>query len=352
MEINNFIVNSSVSIRDSVKKMDEYGKGFILTSDENGNITGIVTDGDFRRSVLNGIKLDIAVEEIANSNFKRVQHTYDESEVADFFNNFKINQIPVLENGKLVDILYRGDYPAKKVSRPTKKLSGVSAVIMAGGYGTRLAPFTYVLPKPLIPINETPIIHIIMDRLAEFGINNFHVSLNHKANMIKAYFKDTNHDFNIGYILEDKPLGTAGALKFLKEELKDTFFVTNCDIIIKSDYSDIYNFHKSGGYDFTLVASMQHHVVPYGVCEIEPGGELRTITEKPEYDFLVNTGMYVLEPSVLEFIPEGRLYHITHLIDDLKAAGKAVGVFPVSEKSWIDIGQWEEYRKAVKLLEG
>jgi len=127
--------------------------------------------------------------------------------------------------------------------------------------------------------------------------------------------------------------------------------VSNCDIIIKGDYSKIYKFHKKGKYLLTLVGSMQHYTIPYGVCEIKNGGELETIREKPEYDFLVNAGMYLLEPSVLKFIPENRFYHITDLIKELQKNNQKVGVFPVSEKSYIDVGQWEEYKKTMKELE-
>ena len=221
---------------------------------------------------------------------------------------------------------------------------------MAGGKGTRLAPFTYILPKPLIPIGEKPVIEIIIDEYIKFGVNNFFISVNHKANMIKAYFEDINHEYSIGYVIEDKPLGTAGSLKYLEGKIDSDFFVSNCDIIIKENYNSIYDFHKKNDNILTLVSSMQHHTIPYGVCEIENGGTLKSITEKPQYDFLVNTGMYILSPEALKYIPENEFFHITHLIEKLKDDGKKVGVFPVSEKSWIDIGQWTEYKKAVEFL--
>ena len=222
---------------------------------------------------------------------------------------------------------------------------------MAGGKGTRLEPFTYIMPKPLIPIGNKPIIEIIIERFAEFGINEFYISLNYKANMIKAYFEGRPISEFLHYILEDSPLGTAGALKKLKDLIKSTFIVSNCDIIVKSDYSKIIDFHKSGKYDLTLVASMHHYTIPYGVCYVENGGDLKEISEKPEYDFLINTGMYVLEPNVIDFIPENTFYHITHLIDNLKKNNRKVGVYPVYEKSWIDVGQWEEYKNAIKYLQ-
>jgi NDP-sugar pyrophosphorylase family protein len=166
--------------------------------------------------------------------------------------------------------------------------------------------------------------------------------------MIKAFFEELPIAKYLHYITEDIPLGTAGALKKLKNIVNTTFIVSNCDILIKDDYSKIVDFHKAGNYDLTLVASMQHYTIPYGVCYIENGGDLKGISEKPEYDYLVNTGMYVLEPGVIDFIPDNTFYHITHLIEDLKKNNRRIGVYPVYEKAWIDIGQWEEYKNAIK----
>ena len=185
---------------------------------------------------------------------------------------------------------------------------------------------------------------------AKFGMKDFYISINHKGKMIKAYLEDHEGDYFFRYISENKFLGTAGALKYLDGKLDSPFFVSNCDIIIKDDYTKIYDFHKKGGYALTLVASMQHHTIPYGVCEIENGGDLKSIIEKPQYDFLVNTGMYVLDPEVLGYIPENEFFHITHLMEKLKKEGLKIGVYPVSEKSYIDVGQWNEYKNAMKVM--
>jgi NDP-sugar pyrophosphorylase family protein len=126
--------------------------------------------------------------------------------------------------------------------------------------------------------------------------------------------------------------------------------VTNCDIIIKADYASIYEFHQKGGFDITLVASAKEYVIPYGTCELNADGHLSHINEKPQYDFLINTGLYVLNPDVLKIIPENEFYHITHLIEDAKNQGKKVGVFPIDDDAWIDVGQWTEYQQVVTKL--
>ena len=152
------------------------------------------------------------------------------------------------------------------------------------------------------------------------------------------------------FINEKKPLGTAGSLKFLTKKLDKPFFVSNCDIIVKANYESIYDFHLSGKYDITLVASTKEYIIPYGTCILNKSGHLLKIDEKPEYNFLVNAGLYVLNPSILNFIPENKFYHITNLIEDLLKQNMKIGVFPIDEDEWIDVGEWAEYKKAVERL--
>ena len=149
---------------------------------------------------------------------------------------------------------------------------------------------------------------------------------------------------------EHEPLGTAGSLRFLGGKFKHPFFVTNCDIIIKADYSSLYEFHQKGNYSITLVASAKEYIIPYGICKLNKDGHLSHVNEKPQYDLLINTGLYVLNPEVLQLIPENRLFHITHLIEDAIKMGNKVGVFPIEEENWIDVGQWGEYRQATERL--
>jgi NDP-sugar pyrophosphorylase family protein len=221
---------------------------------------------------------------------------------------------------------------------------------MAGGEGKRLDPFTRILPKPLIPLGDEPIIMLIMKEFAKFGMKHFNISLNDKGRMIKAYFHDHEMPFQIDYIEEDKPLGTAGALKYMSGKIDRPMFVSNCDIIVRADYTELLKFHNKGEYDLTLVASMRHFVIPYGVCEVGSQGDLIDISEKPEYDFLVNTGLYLLNPETLNLIPNDRAFDMTDLITEVRSNNMKVGVFPVSEKSWADIGQWTEYRETIKTL--
>ena len=210
----------------------------------------------------------------------------------------------------------------------TYKKINASVVIMAGGRGTRMEPFTSILPKPLLPINNKSMLEIIMQEYSKHNINNFCLSVNYKSNLIKAYLNDLDLGYNISYVEELKPLGTAGSLKLLNPSFtKKPFFISNCDILIKQDYDKIYDFHLKGNYEITLVASYRNHEIPYGVCDIEKGGSLIKISEKPSYNFLVNTGMYIVNPSVLKHIPNNKFFHITHLIEKVKSTGKKLEYF-------------------------
>jgi NDP-sugar pyrophosphorylase family protein len=221
---------------------------------------------------------------------------------------------------------------------------------MAGGKGFRLDPFTRVLPKPLIPLGDEPIIKVIMDEFSKFGMNDFYISLRDKERMVRAYFYDHESGYQIQYIREKEPLGTAGALKHLEGKIKEPFFVSNCDIIIRTDYSAFYDFHKNGGYALTMVGSMRQFTIPYGVCDTDNSGLLQSIREKPKYDFLVSTGLYLLEPEVIRYIPEGESFNMTDLISKVQDNGLKIGIFPVSEGSWTDVGQLSEYKEIINKL--
>lgn len=343
------VLNTS-NIREAVKHMDFIGLGFIFLIDNADNVSGIITDGDFRRAVLKGVNLDDKASSISNRNFIHLDINASEKKIINTFITSKINILPVLSKNKVQKILFREDYNLNnKIVLPEDDLD-ITVIIMAGGKGTRMAPFTNIFPKPLIPLGDKSMLEVIMDEYQKFGFNNFSISINYKGGLIKAYLNELNHNYRVSYLEEDNFLGTAGALKLFKKTNNNPIFVSNCDILIKDNYLNILEFHKEQENDLTIVAAMTHLKIPYGVCKIKPGGELIEISEKPEYDNLVNTGMYVLNPNVLELIPANTFFHITHLMEKIKLNGGKVSVYPVSEKSWIDVGQWNEYDKVIKEL--
>ena len=348
-ELEKFLISEAFSVKEVMQRMSSIGRKTLFVVDVEEHLAGVVSDGDIRRWILNGGSLDVPVTKVCNANPKTVGESFEMEQVRSVMLELRIEAIPVIDmDRQVIDIItwekaFSDDTTTKKHA-PLK----IPIVIMAGGKGSRLDPFTKILPKPLIPVGEKPIIEIIMDKFGEYGVNAFHLSLNHKGRMIKSYFEEVGDRYKISYIDEDKPLGTAGSLRALKNLPFESILVTNCDILVESDYSEIVKFHEEKNNDITLVVSCRRHVIPYGICEIENGGTLRVIHEKPVHDLLVNTGMYVIKTKVLDLIPPDTYCDITDLITNAKSQGYEVGVFPISETSWIDIGQWEEYHSAVK----
>mgnify|MGYP001293913689 CR=1 FL=1 len=344
------IVRPDITIRQAMKILDKVSTKCLIVVNKTDKILGTLTDGDIRRSILRGSDPS---EIISNSFFKSPitlrKKDFTIKIAKDLMASEKLDLVPIVDdNDILVD--YVNGERIGKINQPNKNLSDIPVVIMAGGKGSRLEPFTKILPKPLVPINDKPIIEHIIDRFIFFGCNDFHLTVNYKGKLLKAYFEELQPDYKISFVDEKKPLGTAGSLKKLVDNFNDSFFVTNCDIIIKTDYDTLYDFHKEGGYDITLVASMKEYVIPYGTCELNGQGNLSRISEKPHYNLLINTGLYILNPNVLTFIPEDKCYHITQLIDDVNMQGGRVGVFPVDDDVWIDVGQWTEYQHTMDLL--
>lgn len=348
-EIFKLQINTSASIREALKKMDKNGLGFLCVTDSGEKVIGVVTDGDFRRSILKDVQLNTNIVSISNREFKYLLKGYSPLEVDQFFSKYRINIIPVLDdNFRLIDFVRRSEHTETDAQIDISLQSKV--VIMAGGRGTRLDPFTRVLPKPLIPIGDKTILEIIIEKFTRYKISDFYISVNHKSKIIKSYFEELEPSYTIHYLHEEIPLGTAGALWQLNGKFDEPIFITNCDIIIEARYEEIIDFHSKNMNDITIVASLKHYSIPYGILKIENGGFLSELQEKPEIDFLINTGMYVLNPHVLEIIPENTFYNMTDLILDAKRLGKSVKVFPISENSWTDIGEWIEYKRALEKL--
>lgn len=343
-------IKSNHTIKQALRQMDAMGEKTLLVVDDQGSLLGTVTDGDIRGWILKGRNLGQCVSRVMNAKPFYLNPDFERKTAKQLMVKQMLECLPVVDdNKKVVSAVWWTDLFENK-SKKLKNLK-IPVVIMAGGEGARLAPFTKILPKPLMPIGDKPIIEIIIGRFMDYGCNDFYLSVNYKSNIIKAYFNDFEHQYKIAYIEEELPLGTAGSLYFLKNRIESSFFLSNCDVLIEADYADIFKFHRQKKNKITLVSSMKNFMVPYGVCEIENGGILKGIKEKPEFDFFVNTGMYVLNKSVLEDIPKNKFYNMTDLISDYLKKGARIGVYPVSEKAWLDMGQFEVLQEMLKKFE-
>jgi len=349
--MNNITSQPNITIRQAMKKLSQSGEKCLVIVDKKNILLGTLSDGDIRKAILNGSNMSDPIHNVYQSSpTVLIYGEYEIDQAKKLFTNNRFDIIPVVDDiGELIDILFWGEILNNGGKIQKEKLN-VPVVVMAGGKGTRMEPFTNVLPKPLIPIHDKPIIEHIIEQFTNIGCSNFHLTVNYEGKILKAYFEELQPQYDVSFVDEKTPSGTAGSLRYLDGKFDTPFFVTNCDIIIKADYNSIYEFHQKNKFDITLVASTKEYTIPYGTCELNEDGHLSRINEKPQYNFLVNTGLYVLNPDVLQFIPSGKIYHITHLIEDLKNSGKKVGVYPVDEDAWIDIGQWAEYKKVMKNL--
>ena len=341
-------VQPNITIRQAMKKLSQFGQKCLVIVDEKGVLLGTLSDGDLRKAILNGSEMSDSIQRIYEPNpTVLVNGEYEKEHVKKIFTKQKFDLVPIVNKRReLIDIFLWDEIFSNEKREKREKLN-VPVIIMAGGKGTRMEPFTKVLPKPLIPIHEKSIIEHIIERFTNIGCSEFYLTVNYKGKFLKAFFEELQPEYDVAFVDEKKPLGTAGSLQYLKGKFDKSFFVTNCDIIIKADYGSLYEFHQKNNYDITLVASAKEYIIPYGTCELNRDGYLSHINEKPKYDFLINTGLYILNPDVLNMIPKDKFYHITHLIEDAKNQGKKIGVFPVDDDSWIDIGQWTEYQKAI-----
>lgn len=347
-----FIVETDMTILQAMRQLEETAQKILFVVDREQRLIGSLTDGDIRRWILAEGSLQDPIGKVCNQNPYYIEQDYDLEQVRGVMFERNIGCVPVVNNNyQIVELLFWES--VFKDSGKQKRLTPVHlpVVIMAGGKGTRLDPFTRILPKPLIPLGDKTVIEHIIDSFLKFGVSTFYLSVNHKSKIIKSYFEELQPPYLIEYLHEDKPLGTAGSLQYLRGRLAGSFIVTNCDIIIDADYAELVEFHHKNNNDITLVGSLKNYHIPYGICEIVNGGTLARITEKPEYNFLVNTGMYVLRAETLRLIPKDEIFHMTHLIDKVKETGGKVAVFPVSDKAWLDTGEWAEYRKALKQLQ-
>ena len=351
-DIKKYQLSEDVTLRESVKKLDELGVGIVICVDENENVMGILTNGDFRKLILKGANLNDKLKNFRNKYFTYLESDYTKDDVHFILQNKKIDQIPVLNNKKLTDIIFRNEYVNPLKNRKfTDSTLPLSVVIMAGGLGTRMLPITKIIPKPLMQIGDYSIIETIIAKYSISNVNRFYISVNYKANMIKSYIKDLQLSKPIEYLEEQKPLGTIGALYQLNTKVQNTILLTNCDTLIYEDVNRIYNEHKQKESKITIIGTLKHVPISYGVCKTKSNGSLVCIDEKPNIDFLINTGTYFIEPDVLKYIPANAKYDAVDLINRLLSLNLNIDVYPTSNNNWVDLGQMNNYNNYIKQLD-
>lgn len=339
-------ISPEATLLQAVKRMDEVRCKLLLVT-EGDRFIGLLSIGDIQRAIIRNAQLDSPIGPILRRDIIVCQADDPESRVRSEMLRCRAAFMPLLDkDGALADVVFWEDVFSEEYSSGKRCELNLPVVIMAGGTGSRLRPLTNVLPKPLLPFGKKTIIETIMDRFVDAGCSKFFLSLNYKAAMIRHYFAELKHaPYEVAFFEEDKPLGTAGSLSLVAASLTTPFFVSNCDIVIEQDLEDVWHYHRSNRNELTVVAALKHVKLAYGSLITGEDGLLRELSEKPEWVFKVNSGVYVLEPHLLSMIPSGSFYNMTDLIDAVVARKGRVGVFPVSEQSWTDIGNWDDYSR-------
>lgn len=345
IDLSIFLGTRELSLAEALKKINGTGRGIIFIVDENEKLCGSLTDGDIRRWLIKTGEISVSVEEVMNKTPLSAS-IRESNKGRKLLALYKINAIPLLNDfGKIIDIVFDETNNEFVQQQNLGDLRKSSVIIMAGGKGTRLYPYTKILPKPLIPIGEISILERILNEFRKYNMDDFYLTINYRKDMIKAYLADQNYGCNISYIEEKEPLGTAGGIRLINKKFDLPLFITNCDILINADYCDLYNYHVNSNNDITIVSALKNVNIPYGVLESEEDGVVRSIKEKPSLSFLVNTGMYIINPECIEMIPENTYFHMTDLINRVFQNGGRVGTYPIGEDDFLDMGEFAEMRR-------
>ena len=343
--LQSLFISPDTSIRSAMKCVDRGSCGIALVVDQERCLLGTVTDGDVRRAILAGTDLESPVSVLLASKVSTqypkpvtAQSGANRETLLELLHENVLRQLPILDNdGIVVDLVMLDDLI------PTQDLQ-LRAVIMAGGLGTRLRPLTEDLPKPMLTVGGKPLMELVIEQLRQVGIRRVNVTTHYKPEKISDHFGDgSSFGVELNYVNEDKPLGTGGALG-LMDAPKEPLLVINGDILTQVDFRAMLAYHREHRAVMTVAVKQYDINVPYGVIECK-GPLICALKEKPQMHLLVNAGVYLLEPKVYEFIPNGEHFNMTDLIQRLLDSNHTVASFPIIEY-WLDIGQLADYEQA------
>jgi dTDP-glucose pyrophosphorylase len=343
-------IPDTASLRDAMVRMDAQRVKLLFVVEPSGRFVAPISMGDIQRYYLEHNHFNTNVGAVVLGRESYVANALEpRGKVEELMRRLRLEAMPIIGNdGKISEVIEWSDLVGYC---PTPTQIQVHVVVMAGGKGTRMQPLTNVIPKPLVPLGEHTILEHIIANYARSGCRRFWLSVNYKSEMVRRHMENRSPDlWQIDYVHEKHFMGTAGSLHLMKNRIVETFFVCNCDILIEDSHAEMLAHHKERGNELTAVAAIREQAVPYGVFKCESGGKLINLVEKPSFTYLVNTGMYILEPHLLDEIPGEGVFHMTDLITAIRTRGGAVGIYPVSEGSWLDLGTWDEYHRACRRL--
>jgi dTDP-glucose pyrophosphorylase/CBS-domain-containing membrane protein len=332
------LIAPEVSISEAMAQLDKAATGVLLICDKSRHLLGLLTDGDFRRAILQRKPLTESCATIASSNPVTAPISVSSSDALRLMKENDICQLPVVDSaGKVQKLILSKDIV------PQRELA-LSAVVMAGGLGTRLLPLTEKVPKPMLPVGGRPLLELTIAQLRRAGITNVNVTTHYLSETISDYFGNGEmFGVRLNYLQEENPLGTAGGIKLLKQ-FDDTMLVINGDVLTDAPFGAMFDYHRAYHADLTIGVRKYEVEVPFGVVDCDDV-HVKGLEEKPSLSFFINTGTYLIEPAVRDFIPAGQRFDMTELINKLIEAGRVVISFPILEY-WLDMGRHEDYAKA------
>ena len=345
MQLSEYLIETNEKIGEALLKLEKLKDEKILFVVENDVLRGALTDGDIRRHLLAGGSIDDAVIDAATKTPSSFEG-FSEGDARELLREKEIICIPMTVDGKVHTLVFEN----RTVSADLGGLD-IPVIIMAGGFGTRLAPYTDVLPKALMPVGEKTITEHIMDRFKKFGCTDFTFIVNHKKNLIKSYLSEVEDgSFSVSFSDETKPLGTGGGLyKFKGSGIKKAF-MTNCDTIVEADYRDIIRRHDESGAVLTIVCSKTKLEVPYGVIETDADGFLTGMKEKPSFDFLMNTGFYVITDEFINEVRDDEFQPMTDIISRCLEKGMRIETYVIESSCFVDIGRPDDLRRVIRKI--
>jgi dTDP-glucose pyrophosphorylase len=333
------IIREGATIRDALVSLNESACQIVLVLDADGRLIGLMTDGDLRRAMLAGATLADGIGPHLRRSFTSVQREASRVDVLDLMRALRISEVPIVDaEGRLVGLHLMHDVVGRQ-KRPNW------AVVMAGGRGTRLAPLTDSIPKPMVKVAGRPILERIILSLVGAGITRVFLSIHHLGEVIERHFGDGAHlGCQIHYLREETPLGTAGALSLLPERPPHALLVMNGDLMTQADIGSMLDAHERAQCAATVAVRRYTHTVPFGCVELD-GTRVVGIEEKPAIHKLINAGIYVVEPELLGFVRPKVPTTMPDLLANAIGQGASVNAWEV-EDDWIDVGEREQLEKA------
>lgn len=336
----NILISPDSTIMQALKIIDTEALRVAIVVGDEQRLIGVVTDGDIRRGILNGLTLDTEVSKIMNSSPITACVNTPKKELIELMEKRSILSIPLVENDCVVGLeTLHHLFEQPSYNNPV--------FIMAGGFGTRLRPLTDKCPKPMLKIGDKPILETLIRSFISSGFNNFYISTHYMPEQIKAHFGDGKElGINITYVHEESPLGTGGALGLLPDSLpKDLpLIMINGDVLTKVDFQRLLTFHQENQADATMCVREYDYQVPYGVINGE-GNKITSMVEKPIQRFFVNAGIYVVSPKVINSVPKNHKIDMPTLLEQHMQENDNILMFPIHEY-WLDIGRMDDFNKA------